>query len=37
MVDTFRPLYYTDAALAYLDENYPMSWQEKTPQINTTG
>jgi homogentisate 1,2-dioxygenase len=38
MVDTFRPLYYTDAALAYLDENYPMSWQEKTQQpIHTTG
>ncbi|MCB2378431.1 homogentisate 1,2-dioxygenase [Hymenobacter sp. BT635] len=26
MVDTFRPLYLTEAALPYLDKNYPMSW-----------
>jgi len=27
MIDTFRPLYLTEAALPYIDENYPMSWQ----------
>ncbi len=26
MVDTFRPLYLTEAALQYLDPGYPMSW-----------
>ncbi|MCC2548885.1 homogentisate 1,2-dioxygenase [Hymenobacter sp. BT175] len=26
MVDTFRPLYLTEAALQYVDEHYPMSW-----------
>jgi homogentisate 1,2-dioxygenase len=26
MVDTFRPLYLTEAALQYLDPRYPMSW-----------
>ena len=30
MVDTFRPLYYTEAALPYLDEHYPMSWKESS-------
>lgn len=29
MVDTFRPLSYTEAALPYLDARYPMSWQEE--------
>ena len=29
MVDTFRPLFYTEAALRYLDARYPMSWQEE--------
>jgi homogentisate 1,2-dioxygenase len=28
MVDTFRPLKITEAALEYLDKNYPMSWTE---------
>ncbi|MGV3588889.1 MAG: homogentisate 1,2-dioxygenase [Adhaeribacter sp.] len=27
MNDTFRPLYLTEAALLYIDENYPLSWQ----------
>lgn len=27
MIDTFRPLYITDVALAYVDESYPMSWK----------
>ena len=26
MVDTFRPLYLTEAALSYVDARYPMSW-----------
>ena len=26
MVDTFRPLYLTEAALPYVDARYPMSW-----------
>ena len=26
MVDTFRPLYLTEAALPYVDPRYPMSW-----------
>jgi homogentisate 1,2-dioxygenase len=26
MVDTFRPLYLTEAALPYVDGRYPMSW-----------
>ena len=28
MVDTFKPLFLTEAALEYVDENYPMSWTE---------
>jgi homogentisate 1,2-dioxygenase len=28
MVDTFRPLQITEEALQYLDEKYPMSWNE---------
>ncbi len=28
MVDTFKPLHLTKAAEAYLDPNYPMSWNE---------
>ncbi|MEM8567317.1 MAG: homogentisate 1,2-dioxygenase [Bacteroidota bacterium] len=29
MVDTFKPLFLTEAALEFIDENYPMSWSEK--------
>ena len=28
MVDTFKPLYLTEAAQEYVDKNYPMSWTE---------
>lgn len=28
MIDTFKPLYLTEAALEYVDKNYPMSWTE---------
>ncbi|MCU0445364.1 MAG: homogentisate 1,2-dioxygenase [Microscillaceae bacterium] len=28
MIDTFRPLYLTEAALEFVDGNYPMSWTE---------
>ena len=28
MIDTFRPLHITEQALKYLDESYPMSWNE---------
>ncbi|PTX22224.1 homogentisate 1,2-dioxygenase [Pontibacter mucosus] len=28
MIDTFRPLHLTEDALAYLDEKYPMSWND---------
>lgn len=28
MIDTFKPLHLTVDALPYLDENYPMSWNE---------
>lgn len=28
MLDTFRPLFITEAAKPYLDENYPMSWND---------
>lgn len=28
MLDTFRPLHLTEDALAYVDANYPMSWNE---------
>ena len=28
MVDTFKPLFLTQDALEFLDENYPMSWTE---------
>lgn len=28
MVDTFKPLYLTEDAMEYVDENYPMSWTE---------
>ncbi|MGD1839310.1 MAG: homogentisate 1,2-dioxygenase [Thermonemataceae bacterium] len=28
MIDTFKPLFLTEEALAYVDENYPMSWSE---------
>jgi homogentisate 1,2-dioxygenase len=28
MLDTFKPLYVTTAALDYVDKNYPMSWSE---------
>jgi homogentisate 1,2-dioxygenase len=29
MIDTFRPLQVTEEALQYLDEKYPMSWNEQ--------
>lgn len=39
MIDTFRPLYLTTDSLAFLDENYPMSWTdpggESFHEINT--
>ncbi|QSE97923.1 homogentisate 1,2-dioxygenase [Fulvivirga lutea] len=28
MIDTFKPLYLTEAAMEYVDKNYPMSWTE---------
>ena len=28
MLDTFKPLFVTTAALEYVDKNYPMSWTE---------
>ena len=28
MLDTFKPLFLTEEALPYVDENYPMSWTE---------
>lgn len=28
MIDTFKPLYLTDYAVQFMDENYPMSWNE---------
>ncbi len=28
MVDTFKPLFLTEAAIEYVDKNYPMSWTE---------
>ncbi|MDX1904182.1 MAG: homogentisate 1,2-dioxygenase [Thermonemataceae bacterium] len=28
MIDTFKPLYLTEEALSFVDENYPMSWTE---------
>ncbi len=28
MIDTFKPLYLTEAALEFVDKNYPMSWTE---------
>jgi homogentisate 1,2-dioxygenase len=28
MIDTFKPLYLTEAAMEYLDDNYPMSWTD---------
>lgn len=28
MIDTFKPLFITEEALAFVDENYPMSWTE---------
>ena len=29
MLDTFRPLYLTNEAMEYVDQEYPMSWTEK--------
>lgn len=31
MIDTFKPLYLTEEAMQYLDENYPMSWKDNHP------
>lgn len=28
MIDTFKPLYLTEYAVQFMDENYPMSWNE---------
>lgn len=28
MIDTFKPLFLTEAAMEYVDEKYPMSWTE---------
>lgn len=28
MIDTFKPLYLTEYAVQFMDENYPMSWSE---------
>lgn len=28
MIDTFKPLFLTEEAMEYVDENYPMSWTE---------
>jgi homogentisate 1,2-dioxygenase len=28
MIDTFRPLFLTQEAMEYVDENYPMSWTD---------
>ena len=28
MIDTFKPLYLTEEAMQYVDENYPMSWKD---------
>lgn len=28
MIDTFKPLHLTEYAVQYMDENYPMSWNE---------
>ncbi|KOY85634.1 homogentisate 1,2-dioxygenase [bacterium 336/3] len=28
MIDTFKPLFITEEALEYVDENYPMSWTD---------
>lgn len=39
MIDTFHPLHLTTDALEFLDQNYPMSWTDKTEggfnEINT--
>jgi homogentisate 1,2-dioxygenase len=29
MIDTFKPLYITEDAKVFLDDNYPMSWTER--------
>jgi homogentisate 1,2-dioxygenase len=29
MIDTFKPLHLTEEAMQYLDEKYPMSWNEE--------
>lgn len=34
MIDTFRPLYLTEDALAFVDNKYPMSWTESTGDFN---
>jgi homogentisate 1,2-dioxygenase len=40
MIDTFRPLFLTEDAVSFLDQNYPMSWTESKPaggfnEVNT--
>jgi homogentisate 1,2-dioxygenase len=34
MIDTFRPLYLTEDALEFVDNNYPMSWTENRGDFN---
>src|SRR5574339_9065 len=34
MIDTFRPLFLTEAALEFVDSKYPMSWTESTGDFN---
>jgi homogentisate 1,2-dioxygenase len=34
MIDTFRPLYPTEDALEFVDDNYPMSWTEGGTSFN---
>jgi homogentisate 1,2-dioxygenase len=34
MIDTFRPLYLTEDALPFVDENYPMSWTDNPGPFN---
>lgn len=39
MIDTFRPLYLTQDSLDFLDDNYPMSWTDRSEgpfnEVNT--
>lgn len=39
MIDTFRPLYLTQDSIEFLDDNYPMSWTDRSEgpfnEVNT--